>query len=180
MMNEKPNTLRISLVSRPMPHRLASPRGLGSPAWKSFLKALPASQSQSAASLLQNPPSLSIKYAQWLQPTGSPADQVTQSTLETTALCRPSFDLLLLEAKGISQSFIKELSCSDSQFPAFTACLYAQPFGAGHSFRSYPKAPPLKIDPALDRWPGGGAKTRWLIVAHSPHFCWGKKTMSGT
>lgn len=81
------------------------------------------------------------------------------------ALCRPSFDLLLLEAKGISQSFIKELSCSDSQFPAFTACLYVQPFGAGHSFRSYPKALPFKIDPALDRWPGGGAnKTRGLIV----------------
>lgn len=108
-----------------MPHRPASPRGLGSPAWKSFRNALPAPQSasQSAASLLQNPPSLSMKYAKWLQPTGPPADQVMECTQETTALGRPSFDLLLPEARGINQPFIKELSYSDSRFPAFTASL---------------------------------------------------------
>lgn len=78
--------------------------------------------SQSTASLLQNPPSLSMKYAQWLQPTGSPADQVMECTQETTALGRPSLDLLLPEARGINQPFI-ELNYSDSRFPAFTASL---------------------------------------------------------
>lgn len=83
MMNEKPNTLESLQSQGPCPTGWP-PQG----ARKPCMEILP--ESFTNYNLSQqlpppNPPSLSIKYAQWLQPTGSPADQVTQSTLETTA-----------------------------------------------------------------------------------------------
>lgn len=124
-MKEKPNTKNLSNLEAHGP-QARLPQGARKPCKEILPECFTSSAitaSQSAASLLQNPLSLSIKYAQWLQPTGSPADQVTECTQETTALCRPSFDLLFSEAKGINQPFIKELSYSDSQFPAFSASL---------------------------------------------------------
>ena len=128
--------------------------------------------SQSTASLLQNPPSLSMKYAQWLQPTGSPADQVMECTQETTALGRPSLDLLLPEARGINQPFI-ELNYSDSRFPAFTASLCTT-LRCRTFFQIISKNITVQNRHCSRQMAWGRGKQNQ--VPHSPHFCWGKKS----